>query len=235
MKIDQPASWVVSVLHDITASENLDRLRDQFLAAAAHSLKTPVAVIKADAQALLPVVPQPHQSLAASLERQSNRLDRLVQNLMVLARARSHALELYPTEIELEPLLEGVARESTWSYRHEVRAEVTNAPRVYADAERLRLVVRNLMQEACRLSPPGTRVTLKASRQGNRVMLGVRYQPLPSHERVSAYYDDYDEIGIGRSVTGTIVASHGGTLSEDVTSSQADIWIYLPALEGATS
>ena len=52
LEVGAPATWVVSVMHDITDTEHLERLRDQFFAAAAHSLKTPVAVIKADAQLL---------------------------------------------------------------------------------------------------------------------------------------------------------------------------------------
>ena len=50
LSLGEPATWVVSVMHDITDTEHLERLRDQFFAAAAHSLKTPVAVIKADVQ-----------------------------------------------------------------------------------------------------------------------------------------------------------------------------------------
>src|SRR5204862_7410340 len=45
MHVGEPAMWVVSVMHDITDSENLDRMRDQFFAAAAHSLKTPDAIV----------------------------------------------------------------------------------------------------------------------------------------------------------------------------------------------
>src|SRR5204862_1789898 len=48
IRVGEPAAWVVSVMHDVTDTDHLEQLRDQFFAAAAHSLKTPVAVIKAD-------------------------------------------------------------------------------------------------------------------------------------------------------------------------------------------
>ena len=53
MNVGDQATWVVSVMHDITDTEHLERLRDQFFAAAAHSLRTPVVVIKADVQSLM--------------------------------------------------------------------------------------------------------------------------------------------------------------------------------------
>ena len=96
MEVGAPATWVVSVMHDITDTEHLDRMRDQFFAAAAHSLKTPLAIVKADVQALHPSDSPDHRRVAASIIRQCDRMDRLVQNLLILARAREQALELHP-------------------------------------------------------------------------------------------------------------------------------------------
>jgi signal transduction histidine kinase len=97
---------VVSVLHDITDSEHIESLRDQFFAAAAHSLKTPVAIIKANAQLLSRGAgPHPGKSMAAS-DRQCGRIDRLIQNLLVLSRARSRTLQLAPLEVALAPVVE---------------------------------------------------------------------------------------------------------------------------------
>ena len=73
MEVGAPATWVVSVMHDITDTEHLDRMRDQFFAAAAHSLKTPLAIVKADVQALHPsdrptTGASPHRSSASAIE-----------------------------------------------------------------------------------------------------------------------------------------------------------------------
>ena len=65
MEVGAPATWVVSVMHDITDTEHLDRMRDQFFAAAAHSLKTPLAIVKADVQALHPSDSPHHRRVAA--------------------------------------------------------------------------------------------------------------------------------------------------------------------------
>ena len=234
MEVDEPPHYVVSVMHDVTEIEQLDRLRDRFFAAAAHSLKTPVAIIKANAEALIPWAQPEQQSMAASLQRQCDRIDRLVQNLLTLARIRSHTLELHPTEMEIGPLVEQIAREPAWSYRHLVLVDVTGALPIQGDEERLALVIRNFMNEACRLSPANSPVTLQAGIEGERVAIGIRYRPLPWRVEAKSMYDEFDDIGIARSVATMLVEGHGGTLTEDATGPEVVVWIRLPSQVGAT-
>ncbi len=233
-KVGELAGLVVSVMHDITDFEQMDRVRDQFFAAAAHSLKTPVAVIKANAQVLSRgAAPQLRRSTAA-IERQCGRIDRLVQNLLVLARARSRTLQLYPMEVELGPLVEGIVREmATASREHQVRAELTASPRIHADQERLAMVLRNLIDEALRSSTSGSPVTVLLRGDLADAEIGVRYQPLPPDEGTREEYGEYDDLGIGRSVARMIVDAHGGALREERAGSETTAWIRLPAAERA--
>jgi signal transduction histidine kinase len=113
-----------------------------------------------------------------------------------------------------------------------VRAEVTGSPSLKADPERLALAIRNLLYEASRLSPTDSRLTLLARPEGDRIAVGVRYQPLPWRDQVTEVYGEYDDIGIGRSVAQTIVEGHGGSLSDEATDSERTSWIHLPAFEG---
>lgn len=232
MHVGEPAMWVVSVMHDITDSENLDRMRDQFFAAAAHSLKTPVAIVKADVRALLPAATPRQGQVAASLARQCDRIDRLVQNLLVLTRARSQTLQFHQREVPLRPLVERIAGEGIWSYRHDVRMDVTGSPSLYADEERLGLAIRNLMYEATRLSPTDSRLTLLARPEGDRVAVGVRYRPIHWADQIGNVYGEYDDIGIGRSVAETIVEGHGGSMSDQCDEDETTRWIHLPAETG---
>jgi two-component system, OmpR family, phosphate regulon sensor histidine kinase PhoR len=233
MELGAPATWVVSVMHDITDSDQLERLRDQFFTSAAHSLKTPVAIIKAHVQALPPAAAPRQEKIVASIDRQCDRIDRLVQNLLVLSRARSHSLELHLREVELSPLVERIAQEGVWSYRHDVRTDIAGPLSLHADQERLALVIRNLLYEASRLSPADSCLTLLARPEGDRVAVGVRYHPIPWAEQVSSVYGEYDDIGIGRSVAETIVEGHGGSLSEETSDAETTSWIHLPGAAGA--
>ena len=228
MQVGESATWVVSVMHDVTASDQLDRMRDQFFAAAAHSLKTPVAIVKADVQALLPYETREQRRVADSIARQCDRIDRLIQNLLVLTRAHSHSLELHPSAMHLRPLIERISVERTWSHRHDLRTDLTGSLPLHADPERIGLAIRNLLYEAYLLSPADSRLTLLARAEGDRVAVGVRYQPLPWHGEVVATYGEYDDIGIGRAVAQAIVERHGGSLNDEETESEKTCWIYLP-------
>jgi signal transduction histidine kinase len=232
MEVGAPAIWVVSVMHDITDTERLDRMRHRFFTAAAHSLKTPLAIIKADVQALSPVETAEHRGVKASIVRQCDRMDRLVQNLLVLSRANEQALELHPSDLELRPLIERLSGEDVWTYRHVVQTDVTGSPSLHADPERIALALRNLLYEASRLSPSNSPLTLLARPEGDRVAVGVRYQPLPWRDQIEKTYGEYDDIGIGRSVAQTIAEEHGGSLSEEATDSEHTSWMHLPTDAG---
>jgi signal transduction histidine kinase len=233
MEVGAPATWVVSVMHDITDTEHLERMRDQFFAAAAHSLKTPLAIVKADVQALRPSDSPDHRRVAASIIRQCDRMDRLVQNLLILARAREQALELHPSEMELRPLIEHISGEKVWSYRHVVQTDVTGSPSLHADPERIALAIRNLLYEASRLSPADSCLTLLARPEGDQVVVGIRYQPFAWRDQAEQAFGEYDDIGIGRSVAQRIVEEHGGSLSEEASDSERTSWMHLPGDAGA--
>jgi len=224
------AEMVVSVMHDITESENLEHLREQFFAAAAHALKTPVAVIKANAQLMLRS-PRPEHADDAmpAIVRQCNRIDRMVQNMLVLSRARSRTLRLHFDEVELAPLVAQVAREMAFDERrNDVHAEVGASPRVLADRERLALVLRNVIEDAQRGSAAGTPVTVRVTQQGDDAEITVGYQALPVEDGSSAADDEYDKLGIGRSVAETIVEAHGGALRAERSGLDATAHICLP-------
>jgi signal transduction histidine kinase len=230
------AEMVVSVMRDITDSENLERLRDQFFAAAAHALKTPVAIVKANAQ-LMSRAPRAehghatpaHAQAMAAINRQCSRIDRMVQNMLVLSRARSRSLRLYFDEVELAPLVAQIAREmASDERRNDIHAEVTASPRVLADPERLALVLRNVIEEAQRGSVAGTPVTVRVAQDGQDAEITVAYQPLPAEEGLFAAADEYDNLGIGRSVAETIIAAHGGALRAERSGPEATAYIRLP-------
>jgi signal transduction histidine kinase len=100
MDQDEPPDLVVSEMHDITDASQFDRLRDDFFAAAAHSLKTPVAVIKANAEIVSVGDAAVASASAAAIKRQCDRIDLLLQNLLVLARVGSNTLQLYPRDVD---------------------------------------------------------------------------------------------------------------------------------------
>jgi len=234
-EVGAPAELVVSVMHDVTELDRLDQLRTEFVEAAAHELKTPVAVIKGRAQLLSEAVGARLGPSIAAIERQCGRMERLVQNLLVLTRIRSDTLQLYPTEVELAPLVERVARQmAAASMEHDVRTEMAAAPRAHADPERLAIAVRNEIEDALRLAPPGTPVIVRLSQSGRDARIGVGHRAPGEPEAVfeETIHQDRAEgdLGVNRHVSAAIVAGHGGTLREERMGEEMTTWIRLPAI-----
>jgi signal transduction histidine kinase len=224
---------VVSVMHDVTDSEQFEAMRDQFISAAAHYLKTPVAIVKANVQYLTRIAPNPEQGSLAMIHRQCERIDRLVQNLLVLARARSHSLELHARDMELAPLVRAMARDLNDDHNpHEVQITIGALPHVRGDQERLAIVTRNLSQDALQHSVPRSLIRVNLEVEGPEAELRVSYKPLPVSARPFAGALEYDDNTLSRCVTETIVQAHGGHIGEVINDKEASVWVTLPVLGG---
>jgi NtrC-family two-component system sensor histidine kinase KinB len=223
---------VVSVLHDITDSEHLEQLRDRFFMAAAHALKTPVAIIKANVQLTRRSSAADRPSLFA-IERQCDRIDRLVQNLQIVSRARSGSLELFLREMDLAPLVVDTADElESLKWARAVRVEIEASPSVYGDRERLATVIRNLCHEALQDSVPKSTLALRLQMHDGKVELLVSYESIPVSERTFAGAESYDDTALSRAATATVIAAHGGEVGgEDLNERDGMRWIRLPVME----
>lgn len=232
-EVGEPPALVVSVMHDITATHHLERLRDELFTAAAHALKTPVSVIKGASQALSSLAPSNLRPPTAIIERQCARIERLVENLLTVSRIRSGTLQLYLADVELAPLVEDVAREVTRHVPADLHVQFDSLPRVRADRERLVMVLRNAIYAATRSSRPGGPVSIRLGSCGADAEVRVTYQVLsPSVEGGDAPHSDtdLDDMGVGRYVTEMVVEAHGGTLIEQADGGDATVRIRLPAL-----
>ena len=103
---DDTVELVVSVMRDETEIEHLERTRDELFASAAHSFKTPLAIIKGQAQLLtLHAHDDRVKATVAAIDRQCDKVDRLIQNLLAAARLRSKTLRFYPRAVDLAPVV----------------------------------------------------------------------------------------------------------------------------------
>jgi signal transduction histidine kinase len=229
-----PPTFVVSILHDITDSERLDQLRDGFFSAAAHSLKTPVAIIKANVQFVERSAPLALQPSLAAIDRQCDRIDRTVQNLQVVSRARSRSLELVLEPTDLAKLVRDAVRDLDGAASARVRMELAASPTVLGDRERLITVVRNLVHEALRKAVAHSAITVRLTQEGYEAELAVIYEALPVAERCYAGAEQYDDTTLARCATETIAEAHGGKVGETAGESIESIWVRLPTRgEGA--
>jgi len=227
------ADIVVSVMHDITATEHMDRLRDELFTETAHALKTPISVIKSASQVLAARATPELLKSTALIERQCVRVERLVENLLALSRIRSNTLQLHQVSLELGPVIEEVVNQARRiSNTHNVLYRPGADIRIRADRERLVMMLRNATDAAARASRPGRPVTVRLDRRGADAEIAVAFYPDSANHSSEGPQKDYefDDLGVGRYVTATIVEAHGGTLTEEADETSTTIRIRLPLL-----
>jgi signal transduction histidine kinase len=230
------AALSVTIFHDVTDTEHLEALRDRLFSSTAHALKTPIAIIKANVQFVARSSAMTSPSFLA-IERQCNRIDRLVHNLQVVARARSRSLSIHLREMKLGPMMNEVARELESTDVHAIELDLVDTPPVYGDRERLELVLRNFGYAALRDSAANSTVRVILKPHKMSVAFGVRYVPLPMASRTFVGHQEYDDAALGDTANAAIIEAHGGELAaserddDDDDDRVAYRWARIPMLE----
>ena len=155
--------------------EAVDQQRRELVANVSHELRTPVSALRAVLENLVDGVSQPDPAtLQAALE-QTERLSRLVGDLLDLSRVDAGIAPMDTETIELEPFLQTVMEEARVSGRA-VSYQVDARPlglTVHADRQRLHQLLANLLDNASKHSPTGATVEVRASQLDGMVLLDV--------------------------------------------------------------
>ena len=169
----------VLVMHDITELRKADQVRRDFVANVSHELRTPLTAIKGYAEALLddPDDAEARGKFLDIIHRHATRMERLVKDLLRLARldAGQEAVELVPCDIE--GLLRGIANdfEPTAAQKQQT-IDVVVAPEaatLMTDAAKLHDVARNLIENAVNYTPDGGAIDVRAEMLDGRFQLTV--------------------------------------------------------------
>jgi len=155
------------------------RVRERgFLAAVGHDLRTPLTTIAGYAEALEEgkVAPDDLPRVSRVIHRESGRLSRLLEDLMLLSRLEAGEFQLRPEQVDLARHLGG----SLEAYRGraeaagvQLEADLGEAPPMAVDPDRIDQVVGNLVENALRYTPQGGTVRLTLSSQGAAVRISV--------------------------------------------------------------
>jgi two-component system OmpR family sensor kinase/two-component system sensor histidine kinase BaeS len=144
----------------------VDRQRRQLTADVAHELRTPLSIIRGRLEGMQDGVYSAGPEQLAALLAETALMERLIEDLRLLALADAGQLPLYPETFSPPQLLHSVAR----SFAHQAEAgkvtvQVTtapNLPELWADPQRIAQVLGNLATNALRYTPPGGTITLSA-------------------------------------------------------------------------
>ncbi len=203
--------------------EEEDRLRRTFAADVAHELRTPLAILRTQVEAMQDGVLEPSSPSLASLHEETLRLTRLVEDLEALASADAAAFSLDRRPVDLREVLEGAVREFAGPFDAagvglEARMESLV---VEADPLRIRQVVSNLLWNALKHTPSGgkVRVRLEPGAGGSVVRVSDTGPGIPPDE-LPHVFDRFFRgrgaraggSGIGLTVARELVRAHGGEI-----------------------
>lgn len=219
---------VLLVLRDVTEQRRVEAMRRDFVADASHELKTPAASIQVAAETVRDVVaddPAAARRFAEQLHRDALRLSRIVSDLLDLSRLEGERPRAAPRSLD-RIAREEVDRLEDRARGADVELGADLAPaRVLGDEEGLRLLVRNLLDNAIQYTPAGGRVRLSLRGVDGRIELsvadtgvGIPRRDIPRiFERFyrvdRARSRDTGGTGLGLAIARHVVEQHGGRIS----------------------
>lgn len=229
------------------AAEAGVRAREEFLSIATHELRTPVTSIKGYAQLALRAAdaqPARLRETLETLDRQTDRLSRLITQLLDVSRIEAGRLTLELERVDVGLLVLTVV-DTAKAHATPHRWELDVPTEVYAtlDAGRIEQVISNLLDNAVRYSPDGGTITVRLRRDGGalRLEVGDDGVGIPAadvgnvFERFYQAHKDrnYGGMGLGLYISREIVQRHGGTISvASLPGSGAVFTVVLPVQAG---
>lgn len=211
----------------VHALEETDRLRAELLANVSHELRTPLATILTGSTGLLDdqgLAPAKRKDVA-SIVTETQRLARLVSDMLDMARIEGHALRLQVADVDLRDAVDAaIERLRHTSPARSVIVDIDDPLEVTADWARLGQVLDNLLSNADRYTPSGKPIRVEAA-HGKRSMVVVRIidygpgLPLGQRERIFERFVRSEDVGgtdagggtgLGLAIVRGIVEAHAG-------------------------
>jgi two-component system sensor histidine kinase/response regulator len=222
-------------LRDVTAQRELDRLKDDFVATVSHELRTPLTSMMGFLEMIREgeagELNEEQQRFLAIVYRSSERLQRLVGDLLFVARLDANGLQLQFGDARLDDIVrEAVESSGALARSREVSlvAEVEPMPPVSGDKERLSQLVGNLISNALKFTPAGGSVVARAFVEDGHAVVEISDTGIgiPANEQSRLFQRFFRSstateqaipgTGLGLVISRAIAEAHGGTI--DVTS-----------------
>lgn len=223
----------------ITVNAMLTRLETSFAALrrftadASHELKTPLTVLRADVErAMHPGTNRAERMIALEEALQETaRMSDLVDSLLTLARADEGRFDIYPTPIDIEPLVREVYETAVILGEDaglRLSLPTLESAVVMGDRTRLRQLLLNLVTNAIKYTPSGGRVEVSVTRRPDDEIaivvrdtgIGISASDLPHvfdrfwrADRVRSRASERGGFGLGLSISQWIVQAHGGSIT----------------------
>ncbi|MCK4309731.1 MAG: HAMP domain-containing protein, partial [Candidatus Atribacteria bacterium] len=221
----------VVVLNDITEIKKLEKMRSEFVANVSHELRTPLTSIQGFIETLKEGAindPEKAQYFLAIIEKQSNRLNNLIEELLQLSKIESQEIAMNLQSIDLRDLIDRTISEFKKKIEqkdHKIKINISpQLPLVKADPEQIEVVFRNLLDNAVKYTPDGGEIYILALEKAENIYIEVADNGIGiSAEHLSRLFERFYRAnkdrsrklggtGLGLAIVKHIVQAHKGTI-----------------------
>lgn len=227
-----------------TLNEMLDRLEvafereRRFVADASHELRTPLAILRAEVELAMAAGRSEAElrSALASVGEETERLAKLAEDLLVIARADAGRLPVRPETVSLRRLARRVAARYDAQVRNRVSVRVPGGVVVSADPARLEQALTNLVDNALRYGEGEVVIDAHAVGKGAEVHVIDQGKGFPEGllDSATERFTRADSsrgnggAGLGLAIVDAIARAHGGSVHVANRDGGADVWLELP-------
>jgi len=249
---DKGISGTIAVLQDVTEQERLEQSRREFVANVSHELRTPLTTIKSYAEALDDGAlsePELGQRFVGVIRNETERMIRLVTDLLHLSRLDSNQARLRRLATSVPDMLEEVADRFSFQMRKkQIRAAIRvedGIKSVWLDRDQIDQVLDNLVSNAIKYTLDGGRIEIAAHKpDSTSIAISVKDTGIGIPRKdLSRIFDRFYRVdkarsrnmggtGLGLSIAREIVKAHGGTVTLDSELNEGTtVTVILPMLQ----
>lgn len=239
----------VAVIRDKTEETKLEKLKSDFIANVSHELRTPIAMLQGYSEAIIDGVVTTEEEridMIRVIYDESQRMSRLVTDLLDLARMESGHMSLYKEDVPLVSVIERMTHkfDQTAKEKHvqlRIETDFPDEMLISIDEDRIEQVLTNLIDNAIRHTPADGSVTVSMASEQNYAKIQIKDtgQGIPQDDLPYVFERFYKAdkartrskggTGLGLAITKNIVEAHNGRISVDSVEQQGTTFtFYLP-------
>jgi len=243
-KLKAPMVGRIAVFRDITRETEIDRMKSEFISTVSHELRTPLTSIKGSLGLIMGgaagPIPEDANDLLAIAANNSDRLIRLINDILDISKIESGKMKLKLSDFDLvDVVTEAMQGIDAFGQKHGVKvARDVREPAmmVSADRDRILQVLTNLLSNAIKFSPKGSTVTLQTTRdhRGMWRMSIIDTGPGIPKDQIGKLFQKFQQVdgtfsnqvggtGLGLAICRALVHEHGG-----------EIWVESEVDKGST-
>jgi PAS domain S-box-containing protein len=216
-------------LHDVSERHAADELKSQFFALVSHELRTPLTSIVGYAEMVDEIedLSAEGQEYMRIIKRSAGKLDRLVQDLLLVAQVESGSFDVDLAPVEIAPVVRDcvdVSRPAAEEAGIRIYSDAEEVPALMADSSRIGQVIDNLVSNAIKFTPEGGSVEVRVRDDGNRCAIEVSDSGVGiGSDELEHLFDrfyrarearkgHYTGAGLGLAISKAIVEAHEGEI-----------------------